>query len=67
MKKVNLLLTVLLLLGFCLSAGAESYTYNTEGTAAASPDAYTADLDIAGESLGVGRLSGPTDIKISPS
>lgn len=66
MKKIAvILLTIIICLSLSFSAGAVSYTYDSEGKAVASPDAYTVEKEFTGELMGVGALSAPTDIKIS--
>ena len=59
------LLTIIMSLSLSFSAGAVSYTYNSEGKAVASPDAYTVEKEFTGADLGVDNFSAPTDIKIS--
>ena len=66
MKKFTAAVIVLLLISTLnLKIGAVSYTYNSEGKAVKSPDAYTVVNEFSGETLGIGELNAPTDIKIS--
>ena len=66
MKKFTAAVIVLLLISALnLKIGAVSYTYNSEGKAVKSPDAYTVVNEFSGESLGVGKFNAPTDVKIS--
>lgn len=66
MKKISvILLTIITCFQLSFSAGAVSYTYNSEGKAVVSPDAYTVEKEFTGADLGVGLFSAPTDIKIS--
>lgn len=66
MKKISVcILTIILILSLSVSVGAVSYTYNSEGKAMASPNAYTVEKEFAGVDLGIGAFSAPTDIKIS--
>jgi len=66
-KAFAFLLIFVLISAFGISAFADSYTYNSKGKAVASPDVYVAESDISGINLGVGRLLGASDIKISRS
>lgn len=66
MKKISvILLMIIMCLSLSFSVGAVSYTYDSEGKAVASPDAYTVEKEFTGDFIGVGALSAPTDIKIS--
>ena len=59
------ILTIVICLSLSFSVGAVSYTYNSEGKAVASPDAYTVKKEFTGVDLSIGAFSAPTDIKIS--
>lgn len=66
MKKITvILLMTVMCLALTVNAGAVSYTYDSEGKAVESPDAYSVAFEVSGLDMGVGALSAPTDIKIS--
>lgn len=63
--RMIVLSVLLLVVLFSVSAGAESYenyVYDSDGKAAAEPQAYVWDGKITGEDLGAGTLNSPKDV-----
>jgi len=67
MKRIAVLFLIIICLANTITANAASYTYNSEGKAVESPDAYTVESDFNGVDLGIGSFKKPIDIKISKS